>query len=130
MRRIALLVGWLVGCGLDPTPPASSERFTPPPAYRAWWAEAESCTGRRGAFDAVRWYRVPAVEGTRFFRWEGRLIAGLWSGRAIYLSDSLLDLKPLVQHEAVHALIRQSGHPYHPFVDPCRVRYPVLTPIP
>ncbi len=127
---LVLQVWWLTSCGLEPAPPVEGERFTPPATYRAWWAETEACTGRTGSFDAVRWHRVPAVESTPFFRWEGRLIAGLWHGQSIFLSDSLLDLKALVQHEIVHALIQQPGHPDNPFIEPCRVRYPVLVPIP
>ena len=33
----------------------------PPPIFKVWWAEMESCTGKQGDFDTIKWYQAAQV---------------------------------------------------------------------
>lgn len=97
------------------------EYFVPPPVYAEWWAKTEQCSGLRGRFDQIEWYKMP---GGSFFVADGTEVYGWWSesGR-IFLAETLLNHEILVRHEMLHALIGRAGHPRELFVEKCAVRW-------
>lgn len=118
MRALLLLA--LFGCApaLAPLPEAATP-FAPPAIYRTWWAEVEACSGLRGDFDAVRWYRVDPPNEVRLR--DGTPVRGLWmsSGNRIVIRAADLDLPYVPHHEMLHALLRRPGHPAEYFVARC-----------
>ena len=105
-------------CADDPfSPPEGTERFDPPDAYRAQWAIVEDCSGLRGPFERVRWYRIPTWS---FACPEGngvRECFGLWEEpHNIYLgtfaAGNLNGDYFTVRHEILHDLLGPGqGHP-------------------
>ena len=100
------------------TPPGAVP-FDPPAIYRTWWAEVEACSGLRGDFDAVRWYRVDPPNEVRLP--TGRPVRGFWAsnGNRIFIRAADLDLPYVPRHEMLHALLRRPGHPAEYFVTRC-----------
>lgn len=101
--------------------PEGAESITPPPSYRALYAEAEACTGRHGNFALVTWYVVP---GAWFRSPNGGRDAGHWEApHTIYLSAAYRDHPLVVKHEAIHDLLQRGGHPDPPFANPCKATW-------
>jgi hypothetical protein len=103
----------LLGCGFEPE---GDVPMSPPEIYRSWWASTESCSGRTGDFDRIRWY---TVDGYGFDCPSGRC-AGRWQsdGRIIIAGDWTRH-EMVVRHEMLHELMRRSGHPNPPFGNGC-----------
>jgi hypothetical protein len=101
----------------DPDFPPAAIPISPPPQYRVWWEVVESCSGRRTAFDAVTWFRVPVGHLTV----RGESAAGAWfvSGNRIALADGWKDDGSLVRHEILHAILRTGSHPREYFQGSC-----------
>ncbi|MBC7895821.1 MAG: hypothetical protein H7066_10415 [Cytophagaceae bacterium] len=107
----------LVACRGNDLPPHAT-RFSPPEVYRTWWKMVEACSGLRGAFDDVHWYRASVVE---LQEREGNGTLAYWEerGNRIVLSDNVVDFGRGVRHEMLHALVRQRGHPRELFAERC-----------
>jgi hypothetical protein len=96
-------------CGLwESDFPESAVYFTPPAQWRVWWEVLESCTGRRGRFDDITWFKAPFGE----IRYEGRVADAIWyaAGNRIALSRDF-DTDELVRHELLHAVLQDGSHP-------------------
>ena len=109
---------------LDPiAPPAGAQPMTPPPVYRFDWEQMEICSGLKGDFARVHWFRVPKVT---FPCAEGGDCLGEWEApHNIYLSETVVSGAPIanfvVAHEILHDLLGGGGdHP--PIFDTCGVR--------
>jgi hypothetical protein len=103
----------LTGCGFDPEGDVPME---PPPVYREWWAKTESCSGRKGNFDRVRW---SVIEGRSFPCSSGEC-AGHWrTDHHIFLAGDWVMDEMVVRHEMLHDLLGRPGHPDPPFGDGC-----------
>lgn len=105
------------------------EPLAPLPAYESWWEDTAACSGLKGAFDQVSFYRVkaPLVDGGASFpcgeNGEPTLCSGLWQApHDIYLAPAMLRVQPLVRHEMLHDLIGASGHP--PVFEECDLLAP------
>jgi hypothetical protein len=104
-------------CGLwESDFPDSAVLFTPPPQWRVWWEVLESCSGHRGRFDDVTWFKAPFGDIT----WEGRVAYAIWyaAGNRIALSRDL-ETDALVRHEMLHAVLQDGSHPDLYFQDRC-----------
>jgi hypothetical protein len=123
-RLIAILI--LAACGPDGFEPGGdlgALRFDPPPSYRAMWARAEACSGRRGDFDRIRWWVVAGVQ-TFEYSPDEPYVDGLWdSDGDITLAGGVLSHPMVVRHEMLHALGLGVDHPAVPFRDPCRATW-------
>lgn len=77
----------------------------------------ETCSGRSGDLNAVRWYSVPGIQ----FTYRGQTIGGFTTRRTnrIVLAERLVDDGPAVRHEMLHALLRRTGHPRSQFLGKC-----------
>jgi hypothetical protein len=121
-----LAVLMLTACGPDGFEPGSdlgALRFDPPPSYREMWTLAEACSGRRGAFERIRWWVVPGVE-TFEYSPEKPYADGLWSSDGdLTLAGGALSHPMVVRHEMLHALGFGDDHPSVPFADPCRATW-------
>jgi hypothetical protein len=114
MRK--LLIVLLAACG--EVGPMEAELgavpYDAPPIYREWWAQVESCSGKTGDFDAVRWFEVPGDYLPNSF-------AGARSDYAaqtvVVAANRKLEAN-VVRHEALHLLLKTSGHPPEYFGDP------------
>lgn len=122
-RRLAIVALACAGACSPPTAPfpEGAVRFRPNDfMYRRWWAQLEACTGRRGSYDAVRWYRAP---GDTAFRIPGRpgVYSGAWysRGNRIVLVQQALDWPAGVRHEMLHAVLRVGDHPREFFRERC-----------
>jgi hypothetical protein len=103
----------LTGCGFDPE---GDVPMDPPPVYREWWAKTESCSGRKGNFDRVRW---SVIEGRSFPCSSGEC-AGHWrTDHHIFLAGEWIMDEMVVRHEMLHDLLGRPGHPDPPFGDGC-----------
>ena len=124
--RPLLAVLLLAACGPDALEPGGdlgAVRFEPPPSYRAMWAQAEACSGRRGSFERIRWWVVPAVE-TFEYSADEPYADGLYTGDGdITLAGSVLSHPMVVRHEMLHALGFGADHPPVPFREPCRATW-------
>jgi hypothetical protein len=122
-RLAALLL--LLACrdGLAPGADLGAVRFAPPASYREMWARAETCSGRTGDFDRIRWWVVPGVSTFEYDE-EVPYADGLWhSDGHITLAGAVLDHPMVVRHEMLHHLLRSDRHPAVPFRDPCRATW-------
>ena len=107
LRWVPLVL--LLGC-LDSFAPAGAVPLTPPAAYRVWWTEIERCAGLWGDFDRVEWYEVPGSTYTCPAH-EGRCDGWWRSPHTIYVAQSQLYDRPLVEHEMLHDLLQSGDHP-------------------
>jgi hypothetical protein len=119
VRLVSLLVSLLVGCETPVEPPAPADlvAFNPPRRFAAWWQLVESCAGRTGDFNAVRWYIAPDAHELRV---GGEDFQGYWwsRGNRIALAEHWRFDGQLVRHEMLHALVG-SGHAPVYFRDRC-----------
>ncbi len=117
---LALLAAAACHDVVEPPLPGDALRFTPPPAYRRWWAMVESCSGRTGRMEGVAWYVVP---GSTLIHAPGRdeMVRGYHSLRSnrVVLAGLLQHAGPVVRHEMLHALLRAGGHPREQFLGRC-----------
>jgi hypothetical protein len=90
--------------------------FTPPAQWRVWWEVLEACSGRRGRFDDVTWFKAPFGE----IKYEGRVAYAIWyrGGNRIALSRDF-DSDELVRHEMLHAVLQDGSHPDAYFKNLC-----------
>lgn len=121
MRHLFLVLPLLTACEslTGPPLPKNAEPFTPPAFYREWWALTESCSGLRGDFSRIAWFRVPGA------RWiplgDGTSVNGFWdpnTGR-IVLDGYSERAGDLVRHEMLHALLGSAGHVRGAFIGRC-----------
>jgi hypothetical protein len=107
-RALGLLT-LLSGCGFDPE---GDTPMTPPAVYREWWAKTESCSGRTGDFDRLRW---SVIEGYSFPCSSGDC-AGHWrTNHHVFLASEWVMDEMVVRHEMLHDLLGKPGHPDPPF---------------
>jgi hypothetical protein len=114
-RILGLLA--LLGC-VDFTGPASVPNavpFDPPPRYADLWREVEECSGIRGHFGRIRWWRVPGATG--FWR-DGQRVGGLWFRDHSIVIGELAGYH-VVRHEMLHDLLSRGGHPPYYFEHLC-----------
>ena len=114
----------LASCGLvvsacslwDSEFPDSAALFVPPAQWRVWWEVLEDCSGRRGRFDDVTWFKAPFGEIT----FEGRVAYAMWyaDGNKIALSRDL-ETDELVRHEMLHAVLQDGSHSDDYFLRRC-----------
>jgi hypothetical protein len=83
-------------------PPVGAIRIVPPDRFARLYSEMETCLGRKGDFEAVRWWLVPGYA----FRRDQWLYEALWSpGHHITLSAwNAYDNDALIRHEIAHDL--------------------------
>jgi hypothetical protein len=104
-------------CGIRESDfPESAVYFIPPAEWRAWWEVLESCSGRRGDFDSVRWFRV--LSGEINVRGETAFAAWYERGNRIALTSET-ERGELVRHEMLHALLQGGSHPAEYFAVRC-----------
>ena len=98
--------------------PADAVPFEPPAIYEEWWALAEACTGRTGAFTEVSWFHGAEPSGLVF---NGQSVGGLYfaDGHRILLDRQLMLRGEVVRHEMIHALAAPTGHPRQIFGERC-----------
>lgn len=104
---------------VDPRLPPDAVQFSPPAVYPRWWAMVESCSGVERLIDKLAWYVVPGAQTISVGNRHD--FAGYWferSNRIVLAGQSQLD-GPIVRHEMLHAIIRNSGHPRESFLRRC-----------
>jgi ABC-type sugar transport system substrate-binding protein len=118
--RSACLALALAACAAsDAFLPAGAVPFTPPPTYRLWWRAVEQCSGLTGRFEAVAWFVVP--DGQPLLDPAARQVRALWvrQGNRVILQAQDTATARTPQHEMLHALLQQGGHPTEYFVTRC-----------
>jgi hypothetical protein len=95
-RYVPLLL--LFGCALEPP---TDTPISPPPTYRQWWHEVETCVGRQGDFDLVEWYEADLSD---------RGLSGVSYGRKVFIEPRFRDHPTVVKHEMFHVLGGDRGH--------------------
>ena len=96
--------------------PNYGERFSPPRSYEYMWKEMEQCSGLRGDYHKLEWFRTE--DGAL-----GDKVVGRWySPHSIILTDFAVsyDATVIIQHEMLHDLRQSGGHPA--VFDTCHVR--------
>ena len=79
-----------------------------PASYSIWWQVMELCAGITAPLDRVEWYEVP---GSQFVTPEGPRW-GWWDPpHAIYIAETHLEDRSLVEHEMLHDLLQTGDHP-------------------
>lgn len=87
-------------------------RLQPPKQYRTHWRKMEQCSGLRRSFDVVRWY-VAFGKLSVYGKWAGALT---WvKTDQIVIQAAFVDVDYIVEHEILHILLQQPGHPTPPF---------------
>lgn len=106
MMKIAALVALiLVTCGFRASPSPEDYNWLPPAYYRAIWASAQSCIGKRGDYDRLRFRIVP--KGVPF-KDENGAVLGRWDGGyRISLADEWKTTAWVVKHEMIHVLLQK-----------------------
>lgn len=117
MMRATWLLGILVACGFADFAPTEATPLTPPAAYRLWHQSIGECAGLTGRFERITWYTVP---GRDFSCPIGRCGGWFRPPHTIFLAQERVDDQSLVQHEILHDLLQEGGHP--PIFDICGVR--------
>lgn len=86
--------------------------FVPDEPYRTWFAQVESCSGRRGNFDGIEW---SVREEPKIGR-DGKPVVGhIDFPNRIWLARAYLEHEGIVKHEMLHYLLQHGGHPAPPF---------------
>lgn len=90
--------------------------ISPEPEWQRIYGEVESCTGSRGDFDRVTWFRATSIRDTL----ERDEPAGFWLGPegiphgiAIHrnrLAEGGEKLAGTVRHEAIHEVLQIASH--------------------
>lgn len=116
--RIVAAAGLLVlvaSCGRDlfAPMPAGAVQISPPPQFAGWYRLAEQCSGGKGDFARVRWYRYfdSEVAGASGRTWHREHKIAL--GRSAMRAESVT-----VMHESLHDIHQVSGHPAKIFGTP------------
>lgn len=119
LRVARLLVLFLpaFSCG-QPTSlrfPEGALELQPLAPYRTWWHLVESCSGRAGNFEAVRYFVASDIDP------DDAETNGVWfsAGNRIVLTPEATRLGAVVRHEMLHALLRRPGHPREAFAERC-----------
>jgi len=108
MKWLTLLL--VAACAAGPFEPPSKiivDQFTPPPSWRAIYAQVEQCAGRpEGQYDGIRWYWVETGGGP--WQGEGGATYGMTrpESRQIYLIHGDTTV---LRHEMLHDVLWQSG---------------------
>jgi hypothetical protein len=118
---VAALAGalMLATCGCAPTVAADARfnvaPYAPPVRYRAWFAEAERCSGlHRGRVEAITWLvtdSTPPLAGAPGWVEIGRFLPP----DTIRIARPYVGAPWTVMHEVLHYLIGHGGHPAVPF---------------
>ena len=105
MIRAACLALALGACNVF-EPPEGWDEFDPPPQYRLWHAEVQTCVGARRPFDDLTWRKVYAET----FHCGGldNATGCLAYPSTIYIVERALRASPVVKAEIVH-YVRQNG---------------------
>ena len=103
LGALVLLVFSTCAWLFEPIPPG--EGWTPPAHYRAIWDSAQACTGKRGNFDRIVWYRMP---GNNFPYKDGSAIASWTRPHAITIAVEWQTTDWVVKHEMIHDLLQMA----------------------
>lgn len=113
-----LVLSGLLGCGVtDPSfPDGQVQRFAPKPIFALWWQLVETCSGLRGDFSRVQFYKSLGQLVI-----DGKSVAGYWSpeGNRIALADIAATDGRVVRHEMLHALLQSGDHALSYFAGRC-----------
>lgn len=114
---IFLALACLSACDTLPTAtvpislPPTAEHFSPPDYYQDLWQKMEECSGKTRDMNEITFYMVPDSIFFPVPMDTGR-VAGYYDGVShIVIADYWLDIIPVVQHEMLHAILQQPGHP-------------------
>lgn len=103
---VVLLLSGLLTCQLPVAPPIGV-RFDPPVAWAAEYAALEACSGLRGSFARIEWWRAPddSLGAKILARWD-------WPHR-ITLSAWIvsIDHRQVRDHEMLHDLLGRANWP-------------------
>lgn len=115
---VVLVVASACRDATEPAFPFNASPFTALPPYATWWKLVEACSGRRGDFTAVQWFRTPDLPGLIV---DGSPYAGYWFsvGNRIVLEHHYSFDGGTVRHEMLHSLLQSGAHPRAYFVDRC-----------
>lgn len=111
MRAAVCLL--LVACVVEPS---ADSPYRPPAIYREWWAAVESCTGRTGDFDGLRFFDLNLADQ----RDGGDRTLGRTIGQRLFIAPDYRLNRTVVEHEMAHALTGR-GHPEVPWTIPCHL---------
>lgn len=122
MKRLlvsALLV--LAACATEP----NIDEFDivpvePLPIYAQWWHEIEECSGRHGDMNRIHWAMLADTSRTFHTQWGKAVGIYFRDDRTIMTVQWARDVRAVVAHEMLHALLPSGGHP--PVFDICGVR--------
>jgi hypothetical protein len=126
-RAALLLFASLASCvPTEPTldAPPGAVRFTPPPAYAAWYDATRACSGLAGSLERIEWLVVPGVD--TFLTDQGPKV-GLWERdgirHRIVVAGNWRDHEMVVRHEMLHSLLGEAGHPSSYFIERCQLTW-------
>jgi hypothetical protein len=99
-KVVTALPALLLLAGCAAFEPSQDYPLLPPPEYRLWYMEVETCAPVRGNYDDLRFYYLPKDD----------TYAGRTFGQTIYLRASDSESRLVVEHEMLHSLIDDGGH--------------------
>ncbi len=106
---VALLVVSSAACDSTLFELSPLRELTPPPIYRVWWHNLETCVGIQGRFGEIRWFTGDQVT------LNGEDVFGIWAApNTIVLEQFYLTSAPAVKHEMLHHLtggVMPHSHP-------------------
>lgn len=115
MKKLFVLLLLATACTVL-SAPNYGVRFQPPLSYQEMWREMETCSGLHGDFFKIEWYTATNEE-------LGDRVVGRWyPPHTIILSEFTVSvgLSVTIQHEMLHDLRQDGGHPA--VFDTCHVR--------
>jgi hypothetical protein len=124
MRNYGVVFAWLLAACQSPAAlnqPIQNKygafAFDPPAIYREWWQQVESCSGKSGDFETVRWFERTFSD---FLPGTTAGAVSDYATQVIVVAGNRKLEANIIRHEALHLLLKTPGHPAEYFASgPC-----------
>lgn len=110
MRRLSVILLILIFAACENPLMTKVQPFTPPPIYRALYAQMEQCSGHKGDFARIQWFTAEQITQP-----NGKEAYGYWeTDHKIFLRADIVagpGFERLVKHEELHDIRNSKSHP-------------------
>jgi len=118
----AVAIAAIGACTVDgptsPDFPIGAVNYKPLPVYSRWWSQVEACSGLRGDFNHVLYYKIPGATGFNFRTL--RNVPAMWmEDDRIVVAENSVRSGQIVRHQMLHSLMQQGHHKRDAYLQAC-----------